>query len=122
MRFGQVFARDPLDDEAAIERLRALLADGFAFARGKRGQKIVERGIPLVVPVELLVSSLQQVGGTGMRPFRFGEERDVQRGCAELACQFDAGREQQFLALGSQRTRRHQQAVARHGCERHGAL
>ena len=53
MGLADVAAGHPFDVEAFFAEARAFLADHLALARGKAGEKIVERAIAAVEPVEL---------------------------------------------------------------------
>ena len=50
-----------MDRDARGQRLAPLALDRLAVARIQRAEKIVETAVALVVPVKLLVGSLQEV-------------------------------------------------------------
>ena len=70
---GIYFASEPLRDGA-------FTADCLALAGTECRQKLTERFISVVEPVELLARSFHQAQRRARRPFVFGAERDVQRG------------------------------------------
>ena len=67
---GDVAAGQPVDRDAGRERLAPLALDRLALARGERGEEVVEGGVAVIVPVELLVGALQEAGSP--RSFAFG--------------------------------------------------
>ena len=52
-----IFTCEHFDAAAKALRLRAFLADIFAFARGQTGQKPVKIGIIFIIPVKLLAAA-----------------------------------------------------------------
>src|SRR5262249_32001291 len=77
MSFADVLAPDPLDADAVAQCLLALLAHGLALARGERGEKIIERRIACVAPMELLIGALKKAARAKAFARRFIEEGDV---------------------------------------------
>src|SRR5215212_6574207 len=57
VRLGDIAPGHPLDRDAIAKRIAPLAADGLSLARGESGQKIVERRIGLVEPMELLAAA-----------------------------------------------------------------
>src|SRR5260221_7422187 len=110
-----------VDLDAAGDGRLALLADGLALARAERGKEIVEAGVAVIFPVELLAGALQETGGAEALPLAAQREGDVQRGYFVAARQLDHRRDQRVgrLRIG---TRTDQQTRTRHRSEWHRAL
>ena len=108
--------------DAGRQRVLAFAADGLALARGKPGEEIVEGGVALVLPVELLVGALQEAAATERRPFRLGEKGYVRGG--EVVGLGDFGERVGEGALHDFGERAGRREQARTGCrrERHGDL
>ncbi len=87
MLVPEVGAGDPLDGDAGGERVAPLALDRLALARGERAQEIVEGGIAVVVPVELLVDPAQEAQRPGPLGLGLGQERRVDRGGLDLPAQ-----------------------------------
>jgi len=66
--------------DAVGQGIAPLAADGLAFARRKRGEEIVERGIAGIFPVELLVGALQKSALAEEFELRLGGEGDMNAG------------------------------------------
>jgi hypothetical protein len=66
INFRDVGAGLVLDRDALAQSLPPLALDRLALARGQRPEKIVEAGIVLVLPVELLVDAGQHPEGFGL--------------------------------------------------------
>ena len=66
-----------MDGDAVRKRVAALAADCLAMARCQGGEKIPERAVAFVAPVELLVGALQETLSGKERPFVFLREGDV---------------------------------------------
>ena len=64
------------------ERVRPLATDGLSLAGGERRKKRLEARVTGVLPVELLVRTLEVAACAEEFPFRFGREGDVNRGAA----------------------------------------
>ena len=112
----------PLDGQAIAERLLALLAHGLALARGERAQEILEGGVAVVAPVELLVGALQVAELAEPGPFALGEKRDVRARQPVALHHRGRGGGERRLAVGGVGTWPRQQPPARHRRERHGDL
>ena len=78
MRLRDVAAAYPLDGEAGLDGLDALLAHGLALARRERAQEVIEGGVAGIAPVELLVGALEEAPLAQPIPFALACERDVQ--------------------------------------------
>ncbi len=74
---GDVAAVERVDRDAVRHRVAPLALDRLAVARIERGEEIVETGVTLVVPVELLVGALQETVFGEELPFRLAREGDV---------------------------------------------
>src|SRR5205807_5105963 len=75
-------AGQPMHADPGRERVRPLATDGLSLAGGERRKKRVEARVTGVLPVELLVRTLEVAAGAEEFPFRFGREGDVNRGGA----------------------------------------
>src|SRR5690606_32761923 len=119
---GDAASRHPFHGDAVFQRALALLADHLALARGQIGQKIFERGITAIVPVELLIRALKESMPAEPCPLAFRQKGDMERGYAAAPRNLDrAVHEAVFrrLARGAGRSEQ-----ARAGCwrERHRNL
>ena len=77
MVLGEILAGDPFDLDAVFQRALAFLAQVLALVGREAGEEVLERAVPVVHPVELLVHALEPAGAARQRPFRFGLEGDV---------------------------------------------
>ena len=77
-RLGQFGAAQP-DNLDAVLSFLALPPDGFPFARGEGGEKIVETLVTVIEPVELPVGACEQAYARQIIPLGLGRKRDVQR-------------------------------------------
>src|SRR5258708_37427710 len=57
-----------VDLDAAGKRGLGLSADGLSPARAERGEAIIEAGVAVIFPVELLAGALQETGGAEALP------------------------------------------------------
>jgi hypothetical protein len=122
MRLGQVAPGDPFDLYPAFKRRASLAPDRLALAGSERAQEVLEAGIALILPVELLVGAFKQAQLAGKLPFLAREEGEVQRGHAEPIGDLYCRLEQKRFAFGFGFARPHQQALARHRREGDGGL
>ena len=121
--FSEVAAGEDLDvDVRVLADLPALPADLLSFAGREVGQEIVERGVPLVEPVELLAGALEQPGGAALPPLLLGQKRDVEGRDLEPPRHFDASRQGQFAVRLPVRVVPGQEPRTRHRRERHRQL
>src|SRR4029077_9526041 len=58
--FRQIAAGEPVHADAVRQSVLAFAADSFAFARSEHGEEILERRVPGVFPVELLIVALKE--------------------------------------------------------------
>ncbi len=94
----------------------------LALARGEAAEEVVEAGVAFVVPMELLVVTLQESALAERAPFRLGEEGDVRRGQVAGGGDLDEGIRQSAADGLRQRSRAGEQAGAGHRGEWHRHL
>ena len=80
--FGEIGAGQPMHTDPRRQRVRPLATDGLSLAGGERRKKRLEARVTGVLPVELLVRTLEVAACAEEFPFRFGREGDVNRGAA----------------------------------------
>ncbi len=120
--FGQVRAGQPVHLDAGRERVLALAANALALARGEAGEEVVEAGVAVILPVELLVGALQEAARAERGPFRLGEEGDVRGRQIVAARDFGETVGQRALHGGGEGAGAGEQARAGDRCEGHRDL
>src|SRR6476646_465629 len=104
------------------ERLGALAADVLSLARGQRREELIEARIAGVLPMELLVGTLEEAARAQELPLRRGGERDVYGGGAGAPADIDERiGEMRAHRLGV-RARPREQALPGRGRARHRNL
>jgi hypothetical protein len=121
-RFGQVAAGEVMDGDAGLGRVPPLAPDHLALARGEGVQEIVEAGIAVVAPVELLVGAFQEALRAEKIPVPLRQEGDMGRRRLPLLAERDQAGRQGIAGGGLVRGRRHHQARAAGRRERHRHL
>src|SRR5579883_1348692 len=115
------FAGERLDLDPAGQRVPPLAPDLLALARGKRGKKLLEIRVAIILPMELPPDALQETGRAEALPFGFGGKGDMERGDFMPARKLDHGADERVRRrrVG---VRTQQQATPGHRRERHRAL
>ena len=119
---GEVGAGEPLDLDAAGERVAPLAADRLALARSERAEEILERREAAILPVKLLIVAPEKAALAEQRPLRFRHEGNVRRGCLAQPAQLHQALSERGFRDRRMRAGGDQQAAAGRRRERHRDL
>jgi len=111
-RFGQIGAGEPLHLEAGRQGVTALAPDRLALAGRQRRQEVVERAVPRILPMELLIGPPKKAVLAEQPAFLVGRERHMHRGGLVNPAQLDETGDERVADPVGIRARADQQATA----------